>query len=92
MIHRSRRSLTSPQGYQLSIVAAIASKIDESLYPTEVPIPKGEGGVTADSIVLLNQIRSIDRRRLVRKLGTVKPDTMKRVKKALQISVGLVET
>jgi len=92
LIHRSRRSLTSPQGYQLSIVAAIASKIDESLYPTEVPIPKGEGGVTADSIVLLNQIRSIDRRRLVRKLGTVKPDTMKRVKKALQISVGLVET
>lgn len=75
----------------ITIVAAITSKIDEKLYPTEVPIPRGEGGLTADSVVLSNQIRSIDRRRLVKKLGSVKADTMGRVERAMQVSLGLLQ-
>ena len=75
----------------ITIVAAITSKTDEKLYPTEVPLSKGEAGMTADSVVLLNQIRSIDRRRLVKRLGTVTPKTAQQVDRALQISMGLVE-
>ncbi|MBI4446677.1 MAG: type II toxin-antitoxin system PemK/MazF family toxin [Acidobacteria bacterium] len=75
----------------ITIVAAITSKFDETLYPTEVLIPAAEGGLGTDSVVLLNQIRSVDRRRLVRRLGAVKGETMVEVERALQISFGLVE-
>ena len=41
----------------ITIVAALTSKIDDKLYPTEVKVREQEGGLTADSMVLLNQIR-----------------------------------
>jgi mRNA interferase MazF len=41
--------------------------------------------------VLLNQIRSIDRRRLVRRLGIVTPPTMEQVNRAIQLSLGVIE-
>lgn len=72
-------------------MAAITSRSDASLYPTEVVIRPPEGGLDADSVVLLNQIRSIDRQRLVRRLGRVGSDTMRRVDRALVVSLGLVE-
>ena len=53
----------------ITIVAAITSRFDASLYPTEVGIRPPEGGLDTDSVVLLNQIRSIDRQRLIRRLG-----------------------
>jgi mRNA interferase MazF len=55
-----------------------------------VLIKASEAGLTADSVALLNQIRSIDRRRLVRRLGAVRPATMTNVERALMISLGLV--
>jgi mRNA interferase MazF len=75
----------------ITIVAAITSQFDEPLYPTEVAVWPPEGGLEVDSVVLLNQLRSIDRRRLVRRLGKLKPTTMAQVDRALLISVGLVE-
>jgi mRNA interferase MazF len=75
----------------ITIVAAITSKFDEELYPTEVLVEAPEGGLTTDSVVLLNQIRSIDRKRLVKRLGTLKPETMQAVDQAIKISIGLVE-
>lgn len=68
----------------------MTSRVDEDLYPTEVPVPAPEGGLTRDSVVLLNQIRSIDRVRLVRKLGRLSRQAMARVDRALALSVGLV--
>ena len=73
----------------ITIVAAVTSKFDERLYPTEVLIRLPEGGVSEDSVVLLNQIRSIDKARLIKRLGALKPTTMQKVDQALQISVGL---
>ena len=73
----------------LTIVSAITSQYEEQLYPTEVLLRAGEGGTKVDSVVLLNQIRSVDRRRLVKRLGSVSPETMRRVDRALQISLGL---
>jgi mRNA interferase MazF len=74
----------------ITIVAAITSKFELPLYPTEVPIMAPEGGLSLDSVVLLNQVRSIDRQRLVRRLGRLKPDTIAKVERAIQISFGLV--
>src|ERR671922_517421 len=75
----------------ITIVAAIASQFDDPLYPTEVLIQPPEGSVIVLSVVLLNQIRSIDKRRLVRRLGILTPATMARVDRAILISLGLVE-
>jgi mRNA interferase MazF len=75
----------------ITIVAAITSQFEEPLYPTEVLITPPEGGLSVSSVVLLNQIRSIDRRRLVRRLGTVAPGTMERVNRAIQLSLGVIE-
>jgi len=76
----------------ITIVAAITTKFEEPLYPTEVRLRPLEGGIAAEGVVLLNQIRSIDRRRLVKRIGMVRPETMRGVDRALQISVGLIET
>jgi mRNA interferase MazF len=74
----------------ITIVAAITSQFGEPLYPTEVLILAREGGLATDSVVLLNQIRSIDKQRLVRRLGKLTPETMARVDRALALSLGLV--
>ena len=75
----------------VTIVAAITSRFEEPLYPTEVLLPAGEGGLEVDRVVLLNQVRTVDRLRLIQRLGTLKPGTMKRVNQALRISMGLAE-
>jgi len=75
----------------ITIVAAITSKFDEGLYPTEVLVRAPEGGLDADSVVLLNQIRSVDRRRLMRRVGRLMPETMRLVDRALVLSLGLIE-
>lgn len=74
----------------ITIVAAVTSQFDEPLYPTEVLITSREAGLTGDPVVLLNQIRSIDKQRLVRRLGRLRPDTMARVNEAPAVSLGLV--
>ena len=75
----------------ITIVAAISSKFDDMLYPTEVIIAALEGGLSVDSVVLLNQIRSIDRQRLIKRLGTVRPATMEKVERAMQFSLGMLK-
>lgn len=74
----------------ITIVAAITSQFDEPPYPTDVIVRPPEGGLKTDSVVQLNQIRSIDRRRLVKRLGKIKPETMERVEQAFLISLGIL--
>ena len=74
----------------ISIVAAISSQFNDTLYPTEALITPPEGGLREPSVVMLNQIRSVDKRRLIKRLDTLTPATMERVDQALRISVGLV--
>jgi mRNA interferase MazF len=71
------------------IVAAITSG-DEAIYDTEVAVKAPEGGLRNDSLVLLNQIRTIDKRRVGRSWGHLSPETMRRVDEAIKISLGLV--
>jgi len=75
----------------LTIVAAVTSQVKAPLYPTEVQVRASEGGLAKDSVVLLSQIRSIDRRRLVKRLGALSDETMLQVGHAIEISLGLVE-
>lgn len=74
----------------ITVVAAITSVFEEPLYPTEVLIKAPEGGLEADSVALLNQIRSIDKQRLIKRLGILASETMEQVDRAIQISLGLV--
>lgn len=74
----------------ITVVAAISSQFEKRLYPTEVLVEAPQGGLRSDSVVLLNQIRSIDKQRLVKRLGVLRSATMKKVERSLQISLGLV--
>lgn len=79
------------QHSHIIIVAAITSKFDEPLYPTEVLIKASEGWLKYDSVVLLNQIRSIDKQRLIKKLGSLSLEIMQQVNQAISISLGLIK-
>ena len=76
---------------RITIAAAITSKVSDRLYPTNVLVTPPEGGLTQESVVLLNHIRSIDKQRLIRRLGALKPETMEHIKRAIQISLGLID-
>jgi mRNA interferase MazF len=75
----------------LTIVAAITSQTDEQIYPTEVPIPKGTANLDVNSLILLGQIRTIDKNRLIKKIGSVDVKTLEQINTALLVSLGLVE-
>jgi mRNA interferase MazF len=74
----------------ITIVAAMTSRFEEPTYPTEVVVRAPEGGLEVDGVVLLNQVRPIDKRRLVRRLGVLKPERMRQGEQAILISLGMV--
>ena len=71
------------------IVAAITSQINKAKLPTHVEISSEEYGLNKDSVVLLEQIRTLDKKRLKEKIGHMTENDMKKVDEALSISVGL---
>lgn len=73
------------------IVAAITSQIQKAKLPTHVEIAAKEHSLDRDSVVLLEQIRTIDKQRLRERITHLSADLMKRVEEALQISLGLIE-
>ncbi len=75
----------------ITIVAAITSTIEPKLRPTSVIIDKRNSGLKVKSVVLLNQVRSIDRSRLLKRLGAVDEKTLRQVSRSIMISFGLVE-
>lgn len=75
----------------VTIVAAITSSDGSTPYPNEVFVKSGEGGLDKDSFVLLNQVRTVDGVRLIKKLGVLKAQTIGSVDRAIEISLGLGE-
>jgi mRNA interferase MazF len=71
------------------LVAAITSRKTERVYPFEALIERPEGGLAQRSKVLLMQLRSLDKRRILGRYGAVTDETMARVDEALRISTGL---
>jgi len=74
----------------ITIVAAISSQFSDPPHPREVILPAGRTGLPKPSAVVLNQIRSVDRIRFVKRLGAVDAATMSKVDQALLISLGLI--
>jgi mRNA interferase MazF len=73
------------------IVAAITAQIQKAKLPTHVEIEAEAHGFDRDSVILLEQIRTIDKQRLTDKITHLDEETMRKVDDALQISVGLIE-
>ena len=73
------------------IAAAITSQINKAKMPTHVEIQAGEFGLGKDSVILLEQIRTIDKRRLKEKIGALDAPRMTAVGSALLISFGLAQ-
>ncbi len=71
------------------IAAAITSQKDKARLPTNGQVDSVDSGLMKDSVVLLEQIRTIDKRRLKEHMGRLDDGSMNRVDQALQISFGL---
>lgn len=71
------------------IAAAITSKTDKARLPTHIELSGNSFGLTKDSIVLLEQIRTIDKRRLKEKMGRVDEELMTKIDNAIAVSFGL---
>lgn len=71
----------------LTIIAPITSKIYEKEYPTNVFIKKEETKLNKDSTILLNQIRAIDKRRIIKKLASLSQFLMRKVDMAIKVSL-----
>lgn len=72
-----------------TIIAPFTSRVPQKLLPSHVPVPAGVGGLTLDSILLCEQIRVIDRRRIVRVLGHLSPPYTDEVAVALRTILGI---
>ena len=71
------------------IAAAITSRMSKAKLPTHIDIFAGEVGLAKDSVVLLEQIRTLDKRRLKEKMGHLDDEVMNHVNTAIAISFGL---
>lgn len=73
------------------IAAAITSQHDKASLPTHIKLSAENCGLSKNSIVLLEQIRTIDKKRLKEKMGKLDDISMERVNNALSVSFGLEE-
>ena len=71
------------------IVAAVTSQLNKAKLPTHVPIHADENGLDRDSVVLLEQLRTIDKKRLREHIGTVDDEVIGVVDDALSVSLGI---
>ena len=71
------------------IAAAITSQREKTKLPTHIRVDADESGLAKDSIVLLEQIRTIDKQRLKERMGRLDMGSMNMVDRALSVSFGL---
>ena len=74
-----------------TIVAAITGQICTAKLPTHVEIVGKQNGLSKNSVILVEQVRTIDKQRLKEKICTLDAKIMEQVDKALLISVGLID-
>ena len=70
------------------IVLAVTGQVNKARLPTHVPVLAGENGLQKDSVILAEQIRTLDKRRLRERIGSIGPEIMEQVSQALRISLG----
>ena len=71
------------------IVLAITGQVNKARLPTHVPVNAEGTGLQKDSVILAEQIRTLDKRRLRERIGTLTPEVMSQVTAALRISLGV---
>ena len=71
------------------IAAAITSRMGKTRLPTHIDIYADKAGLAKDSVILLEQIRTLDKRRLKEKMGHLDESIMQRVDNAIAVSFGL---
>ena len=74
------------------IAAAITSRMGKTRLPTHIDIYADKVGLAKDSVILLEQIRTLDKRRLKEKMGHLDDDIMNEVNAAIAVSFGLGQT
>ena len=74
------------------IAAAITSRLGKTRLPTHIDIYADKVGLSKDSVVLLEQIRTLDKRRLKEKMGHLDDGVMSEVNNAIAVSFGLGES
>jgi mRNA interferase MazF len=74
-----------------TIIAAITSKIKKAKLPTHVELSAAEFNLEKDSVILLEQVRTIDKRRLKEKIAHLDDEIMSEIDQAIMISLGLVD-
>jgi mRNA interferase MazF len=73
------------------IAAAVTSRLNKAKLPTHIEISADEYGLPKDSVILLEQLRTLDKRRLKDRIGLLDDGTMHRVNGALLLSLGFDE-
>lgn len=71
------------------IVLAVTGQVNKARLPTHVPVSCEGTGLQKDSVILAEQIRTLDKRRLRDRIGTLRPEVMERVGEAVRISLGI---
>ena len=71
------------------IAAAITSQVGKARLPTHIEIQAPDSGLTRDSVILLEQVRTLDKSRLRERMGKLSGDAMTRVDDAIAVSFGL---
>ena len=72
------------------IVCAVTSQLTKARLPTHIELPEGQGGLQKKSVALLEQLRTLDKRRLKERVGAIDKVKMDAVDKALLISLGIL--
>lgn len=72
-----------------TIIIPFTTKIREAILPSHTKIPKGIGGLKEGSVLLCEQIRVIDKRRLIKKIGSLDEAYMSEVMKSLRVILGM---
>ncbi|MCL2862267.1 MAG: type II toxin-antitoxin system PemK/MazF family toxin [Firmicutes bacterium] len=70
------------------IACAVTSQLTKAKLPTHIEVPAGKFGLAKDSVILLEQIRTLDKKRLKEKIGEIDTATMQKVDRATLISLG----
>ena len=73
------------------IAAAITSQINKAKLPTHIEANAQKYGLSKDSVILLEQVRTIDKKRLKEKIGRLDDELMEKVNEALSVSFGLID-
>lgn len=72
------------------IACAVTSQLTKAKLPTHIEVKQGQFGLPKDSVILLEQIRTLDKRRLKERVGELDAAAMARVDRAILISLGFV--